>query len=238
MSLNEKVIVITGAGRGIGKSLAKVFSHAGARLVLASRTQEELEKLKQELSGDVHIIPTDIRKEEECNALIEKTIAHYGTIDVLINNAGVATYGLVNDVTSAQIQATIDTNLMGTIHCSRAAFLHMKKQGSGHIINISSAAGKVGLKGETGYCASKWGVNGFTAALGQEAKSFGVKVTVVCQAGTNTPFWDNDQYYKPDTSTFLSPDEVAEMICDIASKGPNFNVEEIVIRSIQSKLHS
>lgn len=231
--LHGKVVVVTGAGRGLGRAVAEAFAREGANLVLGARTAPEIDLLAANL-GDAIAVVTDVRSAEECGRLIEAAVAEFGHIDVLINNAGVAVYGPVGSYGAGEVDSMFDTNVKGLIYCSQAALQAMKPRRSGLIVNVSSIAGKLHLSNESVYCATKWAVNGYTGVLRQEAAALGVRVTVVCPGGIDTPFWSAQEFVPfPDhvdpQRDFLSPDEVAQAILDVALRSERCVVPEIVM---------
>lgn len=234
---SRPVVCITGAGRGLGAALARRFARGGYDVVLAAQTAPEIDQLAEELAaaGAATLsVQTDVRLANECERLIDATVAEFSRIDVMINNAGVAAYGPAEDVTTADIDRMIDTNLKGAIFGSLAAYRVMKQQRSGRIINISSIAGKRFLPNESVYCASKWGLQGFSGTLQMEASRWGVHVTTICPGGINTPFWRSmDQVPFPDhidpERDFLSPEEVAERVWETANTSSRHMVPEVII---------
>lgn len=231
--LEGKVVCITGAGRGLGKALAERFSAEGASLVLGARTTPEIDDLAARL-GDAIAVQTDVRSATDCHRLVDAAVAEYDRLDVMINNAGLAIYGPVEDVTEHDVDLMVDTNVKGVIHASVAAFKVMKQQRSGLIMNISSIAGKLHLPNESVYGATKWAVNGFTGTLRLEAAAYDVRVTTVCPGGIDTPFWKAMDYYPfPEhvdpSRDFMRPEEVAESIVEVALKSDRYVVPEIVM---------
>ncbi|MFN7143724.1 MAG: SDR family oxidoreductase [Myxococcota bacterium] len=231
--LEGKVVCITGAGRGLGKALAERFSAEGASLVLGARTTPEIDDLAARL-GDAIAVQTDVRSATDCHRLVDAAVAEYDRLDVMINNAGLAIYGPVENVTEHDVDLMVDTNLKGVIHASVAAFKVMKQQRSGLILNISSIAGKLHLPNESVYGATKWAVNGFTGTLRLEAAAYDVRVTTVCPGGIDTPFWKAMDYYPfPEhvdpSRDFMRPEEVAESIVEVALKSERYVVPEIVM---------
>ena len=234
---SRPVVCITGAGRGLGAALARRFARGGVDVVLAAQSAPEIDQLAEELTAEgvaTLAVQTDVRVANECDRLIDATVAEFSRIDVMINNAGVAAYGPAEDVTPAEIDRMIDTNLKGAIYGSLAAYRVMKQQRNGRIINISSIAGKKLLPNESVYCASKWGLQGFSGTLQMEATRWGVHVTTICPGGINTPFWRTmDRYPFPDhidpERDFLSPEEVAERVWEAATTSGRHMVPEVVI---------
>lgn len=231
--LAGKVVCITGAGRGLGKALAERFSAEGASLVLGARTTPEIDELASSL-GDALAVQTDVRSATDCRRLVDAAVAEFGRLDCMINNAGLAIYGPVENVAENDVDLMVDTNVKGLIHASVAAFRVMKEQRSGLILNISSIAGKLHLPNESVYGATKWAVNGFTGTLRLEAAPYGVRVTTVCPGGIDTPFWKAMDFYPfPDhldpSRDFMRPEEVAESVVEVALKSDRYVVPEIVM---------
>ena len=191
--LQDQVVCITGAGRGLGKALTLAFDAEGARLSLAARTAPEIDEIT---SGcrDAISVQTDVRVPGEVYALVEATVGEFGRLDIMINNAGVAIYGPVGSYTTQEIDQIIDTNVKGVIFGSQVALEAMKAQRSGFIVNIGSIAGKMHLVNESVYVASKWAVTGYSGVLWQEARKFGVRVCNVCPGGIDTSFWKTQEF--------------------------------------------
>lgn len=230
--LAGRVVCVTGAGRGLGRALAEACAAEGARLVLGARTVPELEAVAAATGGVA--VPTDVRDPLEVDRLVETAIAEFGQLDVMINNAGLAVYGPLESMTPEDVAAMLDTNVKGTIWGSRAALRVMKARRSGHIVNISSIAGKMHLPNESVYCASKWAVNGFTGVLRQEAQPHGVKVTVVCPGGIDTPFWKALDFHPfPDhldpERDFMKAEEIAQTVIAVLTGSPGYTIPEVVM---------
>ena len=233
-SLQNTVVCITGASRGLGASLARAFDARGARLVLAARTDRQLAEVAAGCR-EAATFACDVRDPDQTSALVAFAVERFGRLDVMVNNAGLAVYGPVLDSTPADVDAMIDTNVKGVIYGSQAALRVMKEQQSGLIVNVSSIAGKLHLPNEAVYNASKWAVNGFTGTLRLEANGHGVKVTCACPGGIDTPFWEGMARYPFPTDKivperdFMSPDEVAESIVQVAETSDRYVVPEIVM---------
>lgn len=177
--LTLAVIVITGASSGIGEATARVLAAEGHKLVLAARRAERLAALAAELSArtDVLVVPTDVADPEAVEALVERAVAHFGRIDVLVNNAGLRQWPRWWQSSVAEIREILETNLTAPILAERAALRHMLTQGSGQIINVGSVAGYIGTSGL--YSATKFGLRGHTEALRREVGAKGIAVCLV-----------------------------------------------------------
>lgn len=184
VDISNKVIVITGASKGIGKALAIAFSKEQAQVVINYFTSEnEAAQLFKEISGyNTHclLVQADITKQEDVNRLYHSTIKTFGKVDVLINNAGICCDNPIQMMQEQQWQKVLNVNLTGAYLCSRAFSKAMIQQKSGKIINISSLKGQEGCEGQVNYSASKAGLIGFTKALAKELGSFNIAVNAVC----------------------------------------------------------
>lgn len=191
MRLLERVAIITGGGRGIGRGIALAFAREGAKVVICSRTRAEVEKVAAEVEwwgGEVLPVVADVTDEKSVSSLVGKTLERFGRVDLLVNNAGVWLPGGLQDYSLADWETTMATNLRGVFLCTKAVFGPMKEGGGGKIINISSIRGKEGYPGMAAYCASKFGVVGLTQALAEEWKPFNIKVNAVCPGPVDTTF--------------------------------------------------
>lgn len=234
VSLEGKVVCITGATRGLGRSMAVAFAQEGAHLVLGARTQHELDALAASLPSAI-AVPTDVRSVADLQRLVQAAVAEFGRLDVMVNNAGLAVYGPFEGVTEDDWDRMADTNLKGAFFGAQAAFRVMKTQRSGLIINISSIAGKLHLPGESAYNATKWGLNGFSGTIRLEAQRVGVRVTTVCPGGIDTPFWSAMDAYPFPTDLidpqrdFMDPDEVARTVVQVAQTSERYAIPEVVM---------
>ena len=218
--MKNKVVIITGASSGIGKSLAVVFAKAGANVVVAARNMEKLNQLKEELK-DFNVLPiqTDVSKEADCKRLIDETIRHYGTIDILINNAGISMRAIFEEVDLNVIRQLMDINFWGTVYCTKFAFPYILKN-KGSVVGVSSIAGYKGLPARTGYSASKFAMQGFLETLRIENLKKGLHVLIACPGFTasnirNTALSKNGtmQGESPlNEDKLMTSEEVAEQI--------------------------
>jgi 3-oxoacyl-[acyl-carrier protein] reductase len=189
--LRDKVVVITGASSGIGEAVARRLAKEGTKLVLAARREDRLQALATEIQavgGTTLAVPTDVRQLEDINRLFSRTLEQWGRVDILLNNAGVSYDQPLIKVAPALLREELEVNLLGVVACAQAALKPMLKQRSGHIVNVASIAGLIGLPGSTIYNASKFGVVGFSEALGREVGRFGVRVSAFCPGFVATDF--------------------------------------------------
>lgn len=178
-----KVALITGGSRGLGLVLARQLAAKGAQVVICARDAQELEIARQDIAshgGDVLAIPCDLARRDEVKQLVAQAIAHFGRIDVLINNAGTIAVGPVESMDIEAYQYAMDTIFWAAVHTAYYVVPHMQQQGGGRIVNISSIGGKVGVPHLAPYCASKFAVTGWSRALRGELMKDGIVVTTIC----------------------------------------------------------
>lgn len=183
---NNKVVVITGGSEGIGKALVALFIESGAKVATCGRNYDKLYQLQSAYSGKPLVIHTaDVSKEQDCINFIQVVIKQFGTIDILINNAGVSMRSLVEDVAFDAIRKVMDINFWGTVYCTKLALPFILKN-KGTIVGVSSIAGYRGLPGRSGYSASKYAVNGWLESLRTELLDSGTNVMWVCPGFTSS----------------------------------------------------
>ena len=239
--LQGKVCVVTGASSGIGAATARRRAGEGAAVALAGRREDLLQQLADEIEGGggrALAVRTDVTKEDEARALIERSNSELGRLDVLINNAGVMLLGPIQGADTEEWRRMVEVNLLGLFYCTHAALPVMRDQGSGHIINVSSVAGRTASLGVGVYNATKWGVVGFSESLRQEAMHVNVRVTVVEPGFVATELQDHstnplakaaieDMRQK---TTPLQAEDIAESIYFAVSQPPHVSVNEILVR--------
>jgi NADP-dependent 3-hydroxy acid dehydrogenase YdfG len=182
-SLAEQVALVTGGGTGIGRAFSEALAREGARVVIASRREERLRQTADELNAQVdaeRVYPYafDVRNRTETEALVTNTQKRFGSLDLLINNAGLAVPETVNEITDEGWDTVMDTNLRGAMWLVRAALPQMIVQDFGDVVNVSSQAGKHGYADVPSYCASKFGLLGFSEALRDDVRKRGANVRV------------------------------------------------------------
>jgi len=163
----DKVVIVTGASTGIGNAIAREFAHNGCRVMLAARSAEKLHSLESELREkglEASYCVTDVTREEDCRRLIETTVAKYGTVHILINNAGISMRAMFTDVDLSVLKRLMDVNFWGTVYCTKYALPYLLEN-KGSVVGVSSVAGFHGLPGRTGYSASKFAMHGFLETI-------------------------------------------------------------------------
>ena len=184
--MKNKVVIITGASSGIGKACAEKFGNEGAKLVITGRNEINLQETALWLTNkgiEVLAVQSDVAIKEDCKRIIDETIAKYGKVDVLINNAGISMRAILNDTELSVIEQVMQINFYGTLYCTKYALPYLLKS-KGSVVGISSIAGFVGLPGRTGYSASKFAMQGFLEALRTENLKTGLHVIIACPGFT------------------------------------------------------
>lgn len=222
----NRVVVVTGGSEGIGKALVELLLQNGARVATCARHYEKLYELQTRHAGKpLHIATADVSKESDCLSFIQSTIQTFGTIDILINNAGVSMRALFKDLDLETLHTLINVNFWGTVYCTKFA-LHEIIKNKGTVAGVSSAAGFRGLPGRTGYSASKFAVIGFLESLRTEVMADDVNVMWVCPGFTSSNIRNValDENAKPqkenpmDEDKMMSAPECAEYILKAIQK--------------------
>lgn len=228
MNYSGKVVIITGASSGIGEQSAKEFAKLGARIVLVSRNRERLEEVATRLSkyeSQILVCPCDVSKKDQVEQLSKVVLEKFDSVDILVNNAGFGLYNTVNNISIEEMEAQMLTNFFGIMYCTKIFLQKMLKQGSGHIVNVASVAGSIGIPGMASYCASKFAMLGFSEALFHELKGTGVGITVVSPIMVRTNFFDGKSFDKMPrySMTSLSASTVAKAVVR-ASSSPRLEI--------------
>jgi NAD(P)-dependent dehydrogenase (short-subunit alcohol dehydrogenase family) len=191
-----KTWLITGSGNGLGRDIAEAALAAGDNVVAAARRTQELAPLVQQYGSRIHPVTLDVRDEAAAAAAVQAAVDTYGRLDVLVNNAGYGQFAPFEQMPSEDFKAIMDVCFYGVVFTTRAAVPVMRKQRSGHIIQISSIGGRIAMPGNSPYHAAKWAVGGFSDSLATEVASFGVKVSTLEPGGIRTN-WANRAVEKP-----------------------------------------
>lgn len=218
-----KTAVITGASTGIGESCARKFVAEGARVVLAARGAEALQRLAAELGIDsAHAVPTDVGDTDSCKRLLEEAKSRFGQIDVLVNNAGFNSRGPLQDVPVEDMLQILHVNLRGPMLLTRLVLPDMLAQGSGSIVGVASLAGRMPLEDEATYSATKFGLRAFSFAIADELANTNVHVSVVSPGPVDTGFIMDVIDEMPDivfSQPMSTADEIADLVLQSAADG-------------------
>lgn len=235
MELRDKVIVLTGAGRGAGRSIALSLAGEGARLALASRTESELNAVREEvkaLGAEVIALPTDLSDPSQVDGLAQGTLKAFGTVDVIINNAGwCPPLRLVHDTTLEDWDFAINVNARGPFLLIKALLPTMLAKGSGHVINVSSNVARGGCATASAYSAAKAALLALGETLLEEVAKHGIRVTSMLPGTINTGMrWDDDPDFPRET--VIEPEDFAQVVISVLKLNDYVLVEEIPVRPI------
>src|SRR5438128_2343469 len=238
--LDNQVVAITGASSGIGEATAVDCARAGARVAVAAVRSDRIEALADRITGEggrALAVTTDVAQEERAGAFVERAHAELGRLDVLVNNAGVMLLGPITGAPTEEWRRMIDVNVFGVLYCTHAALPLMAAQGSGHIINVSSVAGRVARAGSGVYNLTKFGVGAFSESLRQEAVAMGVRVTLIEPgavatelSGHNRPEIIEQMAKRFEGITPLAADDIARAIVFAIGQPANMSINEVLVR--------
>lgn len=230
--LNGKAAIVTGASRGIGAAIAHRLCEVGANVVICSRSIESVSQTAEALKGKgytPHAMAADISKKEDVEALIEETITQFSQIDILVNNAGITRDMLLMRLKDEDWDAVLQTNLTGTMYCTRAVLRPMVRQKSGRIINISSVIGLMGNAGQASYAAAKAGIIGLTKTTAKEVGTRGITVNAIAPGFITTDMTAQipEEFQKKlleliPLQNFGAPEDVADAVCFLASDAARY----------------
>ncbi len=194
MRLRDRTVIVTGASSGIGRETARLFARAGANVVLASRNAERLARVADELRayrGRSLVVPTDVTDREAVEAMVKTAAEEFGSVDILLNNAGLGLYAPLSDGSMENVRHLFEVNVFGPLNCIRAAAPYMKQQRRGQVINVSSLAGKIAAPYEGAYAATKFALTAISDALRLELFDYGITVITVYPGPVQTSFGEN-----------------------------------------------
>jgi 3-oxoacyl-[acyl-carrier protein] reductase len=232
--LSGQVAIVTGAGRGIGAAIARKLAKLGATAVLCGRTQSTLDSTAQSIldaGGKTEVIPCDITVLHQLEYAATRVDSTFGRADILVNNAGVAGFNdALHNMLPDDWDRILNTNLRGVYFAIKAFAPLMIRNYQGHIINISSLAGKNALPNGAAYAASKWGLNGLTYSVAEELRVHNIRVSVICPGSTETEL---TPHAGKDPKKMLQPDDIAHAVAMLATQSPQSFVSEILLRPTQ-----
>ncbi len=231
-ALIGKVAIVTGAGRGIGRSIALALAHEGAAVVLAARTVEELEGVRAEIEagdGAAAAIPTDLRDETDIVRLVQGTVEGFGRLDILINNAAIGVFKPLAASSAAEWDEVMAVNARGPFLLCREALPHLRLHPPSFIVNINSVVGVKGYANQALYSASKHALLGMTKVLAREVQADGIRVHAILPGGVDT---DLVSQARPDLdrSILIQPDEIADAVLFLVTRRGNAVIDQIDIR--------
>lgn len=233
MNLHNKIALVTGASRGIGRAIALALAKESCKVMLAARSKSDLEKVAQEIQNmgsDAAVIVVNMREEKSIREMIDTTVEQFGRLDVLINNAGLGYFDSVAEMTTAQWDEMFEVNLRGVFIATREALPYLRKQKESFIVNIASLAGKNTFVNGSGYAATKWGLRAFSQCLMLEERKNGVRVLVVCPGSVDTSFGHPSGGTPKAAREIVKPEDVAETIVMALKMPQRTMVSEIDIR--------
>jgi 3-oxoacyl-[acyl-carrier protein] reductase len=233
-SLSGQVAVVTGAGRGIGAAIARELAALGAAVVLSGRTPKPLQETASQIAangGQTKVMQCDVSNLQSVQALASFVDQSFGRADILVNNAGVGSFSApLHELTPEDWEKVLNTNLRGVYYCIRSFAPMMIRAKTGHIINISSLAGKNALPKGAAYAASKWGLNGLTYSVAEELRVHNIRVAVVCPGSVDTEL---SPHAGKDPNKMLKADDVAHAVAMLVTQAPQSFVSEILLRPTQ-----
>jgi len=225
--------LITGGSRGIGLAIARRLGSLGARVAICGRHADGLQQAGKVLAGEGVAtlgVVADVTRAADVTSMAGKIEAEMGSLDILVNNAGMGIFGPFHERSETEWDAVLDTNLKSVFLVSRAAAPGMMRRGRGHIVNISSLAGKNAFPNGGLYCASKWGLMGLSHCMAEELRAHGIRVSVICPGSVATDF---SPHAGRNPATLLQAEDVAHAVAAIVTEGPQSFISEISLRPLQ-----
>ena len=246
-ALDGQVALVTGASSGIGAATAEALAAEGASVALAARRADRLEDVADRIEadgGEAVVVPTDVTDEDDVDAMIDRTVTELGRLDVLVNNAGVMLLEAVADADTDNWRRMVEVNLLGLMNATHAALPVMEEQGSGHVVNVSSVAGRQATATASGYNATKFGVNGFTEAFRQEVVEDGIRTTIVEPGLVETELKNHipDEEIQAETEQWLdsldplTAEDIARSIRFAVAQPHHVSVNELLIRPTEQEM--
>jgi len=230
VKLQHKIALVTGAGRGIGKSIAHALAREGASVVVAARSSSEVDALARAIvaeGGKALSVPADVSIEADVSKLVERTVEAFGRIDILVNNAGIGSFAPVTRLATDDFDRMWSVNMRGVFLCTKAVLPSMMKQKSGDIVNVSSLAGRNAFVGGAGYAATKWALIGFSRCLMLEVREFNIRVITLCPGSVDTGFGGGSAKH---SDAIPKAEDIAQVTVDTLSLPRNVMVSEVDIR--------
>ena len=231
MTLKNKIAIVTGGTKGIGRAIAEALLREGATVFICARDKSNLKTALQEMSslGRIEGEICDLRSASQVEAMINECVRLFGGIDILVNNAGVGVFGkTVEETSPEEFEWVLKTNLFGVFYTCHYAVPFVKMRNGGHIINISSLAGQNAHPKMASYNASKFGLNGMTEALMQELREDNIKVSLICPGSVNTEFGNKE--ITEEKNWQIHPEDIAMVVLDLLNQKSNALTSKVEIR--------
>lgn len=231
--LAGRVALVTGASRGIGLAIARRVGRMGARVAICGRDRAALDRAARGLNEErveALAVAADVASSRDVAALVARVNEKLGEIEILVNNAGVGAFAPVQELSEDDWQRVLGTNLTGVFLVTRAVAPQMIRRRSGHVINISSLAGKNAFAGAAAYCASKWGLQGLTYCMAEDLRGYGIRVSVICPGTVQTEF---SPHAGKDPKKMLQPEDVAHAVAMLLTQAPQSFISEVLLRPTQ-----
>jgi len=240
IDLSNQVVAVTGASSGIGEATALACAKAGAAVALGARRTDRIEALAERIVGEggrAIALSTDVGEESQAQAFVERAHSEFGRLDVLVNNAGVMLLGPIENADTEEWRRMIHANVFGVLYCTHAALPLMRTQGSGHVVNVSSVAGRVARAGSGVYNLAKFGVGAFSESLRQECVPLGVRVTIIepGAVATELPGHNRPEVLEQMAKRFagvtpLEAEDIASAILYAIGQPANVSINEVLVR--------
>ncbi|MGH9796272.1 MAG: SDR family oxidoreductase [Candidatus Acidiferrales bacterium] len=228
--LAKQVALVTGGTQGIGLAIAHRLGRMGARIAICARSAPKLKETQRALRAETIealALPADVTRTDQVAGLIEQVRTQLGPIDILVNNAGIGAFGPFHELSEADWDRVLNTNLRAVFLISKAVAAGMIERRSGYIINISSLAGKNTFAGAAAYCASKWGLQGLSGCMAEDLRGYGIRVSVICPGTVHTEF---SPHADKDPGKMLQPDDIAHIVAMLVTQAPQSFASEIHLR--------
>lgn len=229
--LTGKVAIVTGSTKGIGLAIAERMVNEGARVVVNGRNTEAVAAVVDRLGDASYGVSCDVGDPAACAAMVEESVAHFGQLDVLVNNAGLGIFKPITELSVEEWRLQVDVNLGGVFYCSKAAIPHLAASGDGYIVNIGSLASRNSFANGTGYNASKFGLLGMTEAMMLDVRHEGIRVSLVMPGSVNTPF--NNHEHSAERGWKLEADDCALAVMQLLEYPKEAHVSRIEMRPAQ-----
>ena len=229
-TLSGKVALVTGASRGIGFAIARTIARLGAAVGICARNANKLDEAAARLRASgakVLALPADVTRADEIAVLVERTERELGPIEVLVNNAGLGYFGPAHEAAESVWDSVLDTNLKAVFLLTKAVAPGMIRRKTGHIINVASLAGKNSFAGGAVYCASKWGLLGFTYSAAEDLRTHGIRVAAICPGTVHTDFGAHEG---KDPHKMLQAEDVAHAVEMLITQAPQSFISEVLLR--------